>query len=442
MKKFILFILLFAPVYGHAQKILEVMDISNASSIDIFAREDRKEALVTFVCDKSMELIFKSNYDTPYHKDIISIKIDTVGNDKQYALVIPTEGKGTSYDGRILTIYSSGFDKYEMPNFNFPSGTAKTYRGTDPYWKLKNPYFQAIDNASKLFTAGNYLQTKTQLSIAKQTPEYKLYSDSVDYKIAVVDSIIKWHDLGDIALRDADYNTASIYFNKILKLNPQDSYARGKYEETLLTQSTDCQNFFLLAEDLFADKDYERALTYYKKIVEQRCFLSPQAQERILYIEDWLESRKAKTNFFVYEYNKVTPIGFSVGTCKMHKSGGFFTLRTNVDAFNAIKGTPDENLHPRANVAFGWTVKIYPPVWFLIGPGYSGHGIWKTSITENNEEKNEFVWANAISPEVGLIVKFWHITLKYSFQYNFNLEEEYSDMFDEMRHFVGIGICW
>lgn len=442
MKKLIILILLFIPLYSHAQKMLEVIDISNTASIDIFAHEDRKEALIRFVCDKSMELIFKSNYDSPYHKDILSITIDTIGTDKQYSLVIPTEGKGTSYDGRILTIYCNGFDKYEMPNFNFPAGLAKTYQVSDPYRKLKNPYFQAIDNATKLFASGNYIQAKTQLALAKQTPEYKLYNDSVDYKMAAADSIIKWRDLGDAALKEINYMTASRYFDKILKLNPQDEYVRDKYESTLISMSTDCQNYFMLAEDLFANKDYDRALTYYQKIIDQECILATQAQEKILYIKDWKESRKSKSEFFVYEYNPTTPIGFSVGTCNTHKSGGFFTLRTNVDVFHAMKGVPDESIHPRANVAFGWVIKVYPPVWFTLGPGYSGHGIWKTVLDEDNEEEHEFVWANAISPEVGVIVKFWHITLKYSFQYNFNLEPSYSDMFKKMGHYVGIGVCW
>ena len=437
-KYIIIFIFILTATCVHGQKMLSVIDISNSSLLDVYAHEDRNEARAIFICDLYMNLSFSSNYDRREHKDL-TIQVDTVGDKKQYKIIFPTNDVGTSYDGRILTIYCSGFEKYEMPNFNFEAGTDKTFQVSDPYWKLNNPYFKAIDSYTRLFSEGNYLQAKTQLTIAKQTPEYKSNSDSIDYKIAIVDSIIMWRDLADAALRETDYRLANKYYQKVLRMNPQDKYVKEKYDETVISYSTDCQSNFLLAEDLFAENDFERALTYYQKVVDAECPSTPRAQEKILFIKDKLESRKDKSSFFIYEFNKTVPIGFSTGTCKMHKSGGYFTLHTNADIFKAMDGKPNTNIRPEVNISFGWTIKIYPPVWILFGPGYSGCGVWKPTT---KQDEYEFEWANAISPEIGIIVKYWHISVKYAFQYRFSLKQEHKELLGNMRHYIGIGVCW
>lgn len=448
MKKIGLYItLLFCvSISTYGQKVLNFEDISNPT--DVYACEDRLEAKVIFYCDLSLDLTFSSNY-----KDIVSLTVDSVGNEKKYEIVLPTQGKGTSYDGRIFTVYATGFDKKVFMNFVFSPKTVTEYKVTDPYAKLQNPYYKYVDAATDLFLQGNYSEAREQYTMAKQCPEYEgLYKDDIDSKLLAIDTIQYWTGQGADYMNQTKYKKAHECYVNVMQLNPEDKYIQKKIVECTQSYLKDCSVYFTMAEDLFENAEYNLAKGYYQKVVDMECSQKDEATAKLVLIKNKEDSRVNKNRFFTYEFQKDVPIGFSVGTCKKKKVGGYFSLHTNVDAFQSAKSDKNTDIMPEINVSFGFTRKIIDPVWIFVGPGYTGGGTYEekiddegnsqTPLTEDGKIKYKLNWRNAISPEIGLIVKYWYFNLKYTFQYRFALSNAEQKMLGKTRHYIGIGVAW
>ncbi len=456
MKKvtFILFILSMCAT-SFAQKQLSVEDISNPT--DIYPCEDRYEMKAVFICDSTMRLSFVSNYELEDEKDILSFYETVTGNERHYELVFPTEIPGSSCDGRELTMYCDGFDKYVFPGFNGPAKTVKSYKVTNPYTKMTNPFYKSIDSASEFFNLANYKEALSQYNIAREAPEYinKESNIDIDAKIAEIDSIIKWREEADKALANRDYFNARDLYTKVFIANANDKYASDKLIE-VNTQFNNVCLFNMNQGALFSSEDkYEEAQKYYQTVIDMNCDPAQRAlaSSQLKSIRSTVEAKKSKSHFFNYEFNKFTPIGFSVGKCNMKGVGGYFSLRTNADFFTALKIEPDVELDPEMNISFGWTRKIIPPVWIFFGPGYTARANWEWKNEDLNyenateEEKFDkdnykFQLNNAISPEIGIIVKYWYLNLKYTFQYRFGLSTAQEKAIGNMRHYISIGACW
>lgn len=449
LKKILSIICFFACcVCVNAQKQLVINDVS--SFADVHPSKEKKEFKAVFKCNKQLKLSFVSNYHKNGKIDILSETVDTVGNQLVYELVFPTELVGAgALDGRVLSVYADGFDRYDMVRFNFPVHTKKVFEVEDPYEQLQNPYYLALSKASEYFAQGNYDDARTQYEIAQKTPEYESDKQSIDDNIQLIDSIKNMIVQADKAFADIKYMEAMELYRDILKLNPGDAYVISKAQECVTAHGNNCTSFYNMAEEMYNEGDFETAKEYYNKVIDADCSFSSMATTKLLMVERKLKTKKFKARFFTYEFHKDAPIGFTVGKCNNRGSGGFFSLRINTNTLELMRNEPSVDLVPEANVSFGWTHKIVAPVWFFIGPGYTGVGTYK--IRESAVDKDveslgnkdySFKWHSAISPEAGIIVKLWHFNIKYSFQYRYALKSADEDLIDEMRHYVGIGFCW
>ena len=127
---------------------------------------------------------------------------------------------------------------------------------------------------------------------------------------------------------------------------------------------------------------------------------------------------------------------------------------------------------PEANLSFGWTIKIVNPLWIFFGPGLTGkmyYGDYKDDYVPNAKGKPVHVddkskevpesealndWggkdnkklrlnaAVAISPVVGLCVKYSYFALRVSYQYRFVMKKELEKFMGTQRLAIGIGVAF
>lgn len=440
MKRSLLLLLLLLPFVCNAQMKLEVTESGDEGGV--YACEDRNEMKAIFYCDSSLILTFKSAYD-----DIISQEEVYTAGRKAYEIVFPTDGRGTSYDGRILEIYCDGFDVFTIFDFNFPKSTLKEFQVTNKYIKAKNPYYKSVYSGDDLFSNAMYDEAKHQYLICKEFPEYETYKQSVDRKIEAIDSILKWRDLAEELFASSKYLDAYKYYNGVLKMNPEDLNVQGKLQDCITRYQNDCQINFSMAEDLYYNKERKKALEYYNKVLEMGCQQASAANEKVILIKNELSALSNHDRFLVYEWNKDVNIGLSYGKCIKRKVGGYFTLRVNPEILEFPKSEKDPTKYGEANLSFGLTRRIIRPFWFFVGVGYTGGGSFIEDDDKLPGESSDDIdykldWYHAFSPEVGAIIKFWHITLKYTFQYRYTFNNESADVLGDKMHFVGAGFCW
>lgn len=434
-----------------AQKKLSV----ERKTDQVYPCENRKEMMALFKCSKDLKLSFSSNYHAGSNVDILSETVDTVGTMCEYRLVFPTEIKGAmSLNKRKLTIYCQGFDPVILTMFNSEPKTCRVYEIVDPYLKLQTPFYTALNEATELFGNGNYADAIAKYNIAKETPEYLQNEENqalINTRLALSDSLIQWREKADNAYRAIKYLEAMNLYSKILKYNPNDVYVIDRKRECATAHASDCTSFYSTAEEMYDDGNLLEAKFYYQKVIDSDCAFKAIANEKLLMVNKTLDNRKNKNHFFSYEWNKDVPIAFSVGSANFRKWGGYFSLRTNVDTWELIRFEPEKNQKPEANISFGWTKKIVAPIWIHFGPGYTGVGEYhlRKSGVEKDEkgepllnEDVSFNWYSAISPEVGLMLKIWHINLRYTFQYRFALKSKHEDVFGTMRHYIALGVAW
>lgn len=434
-----------------AQKLLSV----ERKADQVYPCENRKEMMALFKCNKDLKLTFSSNYHAGTNVDILSETVDTVGTECEYRLVFPTEIKGAmSLNKRKLTIYCPGFDPVVLTMFNSDPKTCRVYEISDPYLKLKTPYYTALKEATILFNAGDYANAISKYNLAKETPEYQQNEENqalINSRLALSDSLIIWREQADNAYRAIKYVEAMTLYSKILKFNPNDVYVIEKNRDCATAHGSDCNNFYSTAEEMYNEGNLLEAKFYYQKVIDSDCAFTSIAQEKLLLVEKTLDNRKNKNSFFSYEWNEDVPVAFSVGSAKYRKWGGYFSLRTNVDALELVRNEPEKDSRPEANVSFGWTKKIIAPIWIHFGPGYTGVGEYH--LRQSGIEKDQrgekllnedvsFNWYNAISPEVGIMFKMWHVNVRYTFQYRFALKSAHEDIIGNTRHYIAIGFAW
>ena len=273
-----------------------------------------------------------------------------------------------------------------------------------------------------------------------------------------------------------EYKLANSYYNKILELNPNDEFAERRSELSFQKFSQDCRSIFTKAEYFFKEKEYEKAKPLYEQVVAQECTNNLAiATDRINTITALNRARQDHSRVFSYEYRIDVPIGFSYGSYRMHRVGGFFQMDMNKTVFDAIRGDCKygDTKFPELNMAFGWTVKIANPVWIHFGPGLTGKmyfGTYKkdcypkkgygetdlldtqkmgTDLTSSKEipETYEDGWKKAnialgISPVAGITVKYSYFALRLSYQYRWSIKSELEDFLGVSRLSVGVGLSF
>ena len=135
---------------------------------------------------------------------------------------------------------------------------------------------------------------------------------------------------------------------------------------------------------------------------------------------------------------------------------------------------------PEINVNFGWTLKIASPVWVFFGPGATAkcyYGDYKLSDDDDDEDtkiypgedglpndpegvlkpsestskkkaakytsddtKVNLGWA--ISPVVGICVKYSYFAIRLTYQYRFAMDSNLKDFMGTQRIGLGIGVSF
>ena len=466
MKHYILLFLLliFVVTTGSAQGILEVKDVS--TPVDVYTSQN-DEAAVMVRCHQSIPLTFSSSMD----KEVEPYKVDKEGSENIYYIEFPT---GARYRGRVFTIIASGYYKvnYEL---ELKPKQLVTLQVTDPnalvdagcYRGHRNRGMQEIKNA-------NYKEALNQFVIARECSDVN--KDENEKNIALVDSIIHYREMADNAYNNLDYFKAAENYEQVLKLNPYDTYALHRNEMALQNFSTECESLFSQAEFYFTEKNMKKATELYQQVVDQDCSKKFLAHDRMLSIESNNIKKKTRSRVFTYEWMKDTPIGFSCGSYNIYKVGSFFSMSMNSKVLDAVRKDCiyGDKEFAEINMSFGWTIKIVNPIWIHIGPGFTGklyYGRYQdkmypvkgygeidlldtkkmgSDLTIPRDEapinyEDEWKHANlafAVSPVIGVTLKYSFFTLRASYQYRWTVKKYLQDFMCRNRVILGIGIAF
>ena len=465
-------LLAITPVFADSQNVLEVKDVSQPNDVYSSAND---EAAVAVICHQSIPLSFSSTMD----KSAEPFSTELLGSDSIYYISFPT---GKRYRGRILTISSPGFSPVELP-LELEPKQLLTFRLTDPnalvdagcYREHRNRGVAEMKNM-------NYDEARNQFVVARECTDVE--EDENERNIALIDTLLVLRKSADEAFNTIDYLKASKYYREITKLNPYDTYASDRYNQCSQNFISDCNLYFTKAESYFMDKDYEKAKELYQRVIDNECQNSHTADLRLHTINSLAIAKKDHSRVFTYEWRKDVPIGFQYGTYNQHKVGGFIQLDLNAKIFDAVRKDcyyGDEDF-PEFNISFGWTVKIAKnvPVWVHVGPGFTGKMYYGTynkknypkkgygekdlldlnamglaanpNLTKEQVEKSDdqslidawqdFHFASAISPVLGLTAKYSYFALRLTYQYRWSIESKLSDFMGKSRLSIGVGVAF
>ena len=420
-KSIILTCALLACAISHGQKSLNTFIVNQRETNEVHSSENREEFKAIFRCAGTHELTFKSNKDNldePEKKNYISVAHEQGENENIYTIIFPS--KKSDYKNRKLSINSKGFNEVMLEKFNYDN-----HKVVDVYLDdgiVNNLFYINQAKGDSIMTVFDYQGARIFYSNCKLFPEYKEVENkrSIDRKIERIDSLLSWKDMGDRYLLNRRYKDAKQMYNKIIDEVPNDRVAMSKWEETNSKFQNDCEQYWNMAENFYSNKEYKRAKETYQVIVDMQCDNNLAAENQIKLCEDKIAAKSNHNRFFLWEFglkdkngdypHTKLPLGITLGNCKPRRGGGYWTVRTNMDAFKMINKLNREKEHglvTEANMSVGGTGHIFAPggnkpgVWYHIGVGYTGNGI----DLNTTSDEDSYTWKHAASPEVGLIFK-------------------------------------
>lgn len=417
------------------QRDLNFKDVT--TDLNVFSGKD-DEAGMVFSCPTSIPLTFESSHD----KEVDVYQTEVKGDNTVYYIRFQV---GRKYRGRKLTVITSDFNPLVF-TVDLAPKELKQYSLFDPDAAfVYGCYYEYRKRGADYFQEGMYPEAREQYATAKECSDCPEDSD-LDSRIADIDSISSYLSQAERYSEILDYTQASSLYLKILLLNPGDKAVQAKRLATEYQYSADCNRYANSAETYYDDGDYEKALELYQKVLDLNCFNSVVATERIALIQRKLNSRKQRATALTYELGTTTPVGFSIGSYKNKRFGGYFSLAFHPDVFKAARKEYDETKDFEADVSFGWTTTLVSkiPVWLFFGPGYTLNGEYLPELDKDGLPTDEmkFKMYHAISPELGLLGKWKMFVLRYTFQYRFALSKDYDDKIKKTRHSFGIGVCF
>lgn len=461
---------LLTTMTAFAQNVLEIKDISQPN--DVYSSENNK-AVVVVKCNKSIPLTFESTMDksaTPYNTSI-------EGSDSVYYIEFPT---GSRYRGRIVSIMSPGYRTVTLNLGELKPKQVATFQATDPNSLVDAGCYRGHRNKGmEELKKANYREARDQFIVARECSDVD--KEENEKNIALVDTIIFYREKAESTYKLLDYRLASTYYEKVSELNPYDTYASNRFSNCITKFSTECDATYRQAEYYLSEKQYDKSLELFQQIVKNECSTKVQAIEQINRINKLLNQRKDHSRVLTYEYLKDAPIGFSYGKYNMHKAGGFFSMSLNNKVFDMMRSNCKIPDMPEINLSFGWTLKIAKPVWVFFGPGATAkcyYGDYKLSDdndgddmdkiypgkdgmpndpdgtlkpTDDSSKKKEAKYTKddtkanlgwAISPVVGICVKYSYFALRLTYQYRFAMDSNLKDFIGPQRIGIGIGVSF
>lgn len=472
LKKSILSVCLFLiGSMAFAQGVLQVTDISQPNDVYSSAED---EAAVIIRCHESIPLKFVSTMD----KSAEPFQSELQGTDSVYYIAFPT---GNRYRGRELTIIARGYTPVSL-NLELQPKQLLSFQIIDPnatvdagcYRGHRNKGIEEIKNS-------NYEEARNQFIVARECSDCD--AEENEKNIEMCDSLILFRAQAEAAFKLLDYVKAGNYYSKVIALNPYDTYATNRNTVCVQNFTQECGAIFSKAEFYYTEKDFDKAKELYEQIIAKECTNNLAiATERLNAINLQQRARKDHSHVITYEWRKDVPIGIHTGSYNMHKAGGFFQLDLNTKVFDAARSDckyGDKNF-PELNMAFGWTIKIYNPVWIHFGPGFTGkmyYGTYQdskyptkgygdeglqlldlkkmglegaTSIPKDipSDDKDiEDAWKKAnfglaVSPVIGLTVKYSYFAFRLTYQYRWSIQSKLKDFIGTSRLSVGIGVAF
>ena len=471
MKKLIVFMwTFFWGSIAFAQNTLEVIETSRPN--DVYSNVN-DEAAVIIRCHESIPLTFSSSMDKkadPFRKEL-------QGTDSVYYLAFPT---GKRYRGRLLTVCSRGYNSVEI-SLELQPKQLLTFQISDPNALVDAGCYREHRNKGILeIKSSNYEEARNQFLLARECSDCN--KEENEKNITLVDSLLFFRQEAEEAFKLLDYVTAGEFYSKILSLNAYDTYASNRNTLCVTNISEECATLFSQAEFYYNEKEYDRAKELYEKVIAKECRNMPFAVQRLNTIKSNLRVKKNHSRVFTYENRKDVPIGFSIGKYNIHKVGGFFQMDFNSTVFDAARSDckyGDESF-PELNMSFGWTAKIVNPLWIHVGPGFTfkmyygsylnkkypktGYGKDEWDILDKNKMGDEDVlrtandlenvpeqykdgWthanlAYALSPVIGLTVKYSYFAIRLTYQYRWSIQKELKDFMGINRISLGIGVAF
>ena len=432
-----------------AQGVLQVTDLTNPN--DVYPNDDNN-GVVVVKCNKSIPLSFESSMD----KTADPYNIESEGNDCVYYIEFPT---GNKYRGRVLSIIAAGYTKVDVELDVKPRG-AITLLVVDPHSMVDAGCYRGhrnkgMDEIKKM----NYDEAKNHFMLASMCSDCDTLENNVN--LALVDSLIILREEADKAYKILDYREAVRLYEHIVELNPYDTFAGNRYNITMNKYAQECQSLFNQAEFYYKEKYFDKADELYQRVIDYKCMNEGQAMIKHQQIQRSITMKQNHSRLFTYEYMKDAPIGISTGSYHSKRTGGFFALNFNKKVFEMMRNNCKMPDMPEASVSFGWTRKIVSPVWVFFGPGFTTkfyYGNYKplegertvwpgtdgnpngTLDGEVDDKKVNVGWA--ISPVVGLCVKYSYFAIRFSYQYRFAMESNLKDFIGKQRFTIGVGLAY
>ena len=443
-------IALFAAASSFAQKKLSIKDVT--PELSVYPCQDRYEALVVIRCSEDFELEFKSNVDKE-----LSITRELEGTEKIYNIVFKTREEGTSFKGRMLSIMAPGFDKLYQP-LELKQKEKKEFMVTDPYSSLRSPFYAYLEKGNSLFSEGMYAQAKDQYHMAQRCPEFLDFENKIDQYLTLCDTMISWTNIVDEAEASGDYYRARDYLAKMTNTNSNCETLKERYYNVMKDYTVRCNADMALGEQYMLDGYYEKAKAVYQNAVAMRNPRIGEAEAKLHEIEKLTFKKTHKTRTFFYQSMENAPIGFMSAGCVPSGTGGYFAMNFNKSCFDLLTNINERYENPimdyEVNVSAGWTVSLFKSYVFLFFTPFSytggGYSAVSDETTDDNSVFKTFLdqdirWYHSVSPEAGIIVKYWRIALNYKYQYRYWIGEcdgLKGDMLKTATHSIGVGIAW
>ncbi len=310
------------------EKVLNVQETTEG--IGVYPCGDRHEAMVQFITSEPFGLEFLSSHDND-----LEITLDSVAGKKTYSIVFITQAPGMDYSGRRLTIKAEGFQDYRLP-LPLQDKQKFEYTVSDPYSKLRSPFFLYMEKAQEDFRDGNYQMAKDSYELCRYCPEFATDSINVINHITICDSMMTWSNQALQAENFHRYTKASEYYSKMLNYNSSD-FIRTQLFAAQQGFINDCQALSNMGQTYFAQDNYERAQEMYEQIVENGCNdLSQEAATMLSAIRKAKMRRDdhARTLMLAYSPNMW---GLSWGNYYRSRSHGWYgTFMTNSQAVDLL----------------------------------------------------------------------------------------------------------
>lgn len=486
LKRFIILMLLGVMASAiHSQSVITVEDISQPNDVYLNSRDS---ALVVVRSHKSIDLIFSLSTNGQQSKSQplkpSKFEIDA-SDDGVYSFVFPTDNKNSSQTFIIATPEGAS-----VPiGITLGPKQVKTFRVKRPFgFVVEKCYPQHRDKAIEEKSKGNYTEALEELRLANECNDKD--DEENENNIRIVNSLIKYRRDGDAAYDKRNYIEASKCYFEIHILNPSDTLIDKRYRECQNYLTYECNTLFSKAEQYYKKKNYVEAINCYNDIIGKANYLDDENNRNKYksYATEWIEKvrtelldinekkewRLKTEDVLTYEYRKDTWLGFSYSS--LTKIGGFIQIDISPMIFEEVRSACKygDKKFPEVNVAFGYTRKLFKYGWIHFGPGFtykSYHGTYKSekypkigygesslldieamggdvNLSKDsipNDYKKAWTKSNAalaISPVVGIDLKFKNIVLRLTYQYRFAIKSKLADFIGRDRISVGAGIAF